>query len=47
MKERRKRLLMSIYFKERGIIQDSPSHEQQQAFLIDFQAKEAHKNVVI
>lgn len=53
MKERRKRLLQSIYLKERSaatgeqIKEDSPSVDYQQDFLKEFQAKEAQKNVVI
>lgn len=48
MKERRKRLLQSMYLKERGLPENhTTTSEQQHAFQKDYQAKEAHKQVVI
>lgn len=52
MKERRKRLLQSIYLKERAQstgeqIREDQSQDYQSDFLKEFQAKEAQKNVVI
>lgn len=52
MKERRKRLLQSLYQKERGdrnlpLLEVSQGNDYQADFLKEFQAKEAQKNVII